>query len=297
MSRTRDEATAFEFEVEGRTVTGRIAEPRWVRPGAPLLVAVHGAGFTAEFFDTSECSLLRDGTRLGVTTLALNRPGYAGSTPLAAGRTDFGDLAVALAADVSAAYDLLERPTGGVVLTGQSSGCAIATMLAAREDPGFPLSGLSIVGLGVEIGTWTRGFERQLPEDGMLDRLTAEPIRERLFGPPETYEEDALQALAATTTSAHVSELRQVNRYPEIVAQYGERIRVPVQCIMPELDRIWTCTPSSLRRLTTNFVNSARVDSTILPATGHACDHHRSSTALHLRQLAFALECALPRSG
>jgi len=43
--------------------------------------------------------------------------------------------------------------------------------------------------------------------------------------------------------------------------------------------------PAVLRR--------AIVDATVMPGVGHSIDHHAAGHALHLRQLAFAHECAL----
>jgi len=286
----------LDLVVDGAAVTGRFAAPS-DPSDAPLVVAIHGAGHTGGYFDTDAASLLTTGARLGFTTVALDRPGYGGSTPPASGADGFEAVAGVLAAAIGQVQAGLAAEAPGVVVTGHSSGAAIAVLLASLADLPFTLLGLSIVGLGPELGDLGRELEATLPPDGYLDPPPIEVLRQLLFGPAWTYAEQAASALVPVSASVPVSEPRAVNRFPELLAQVATRISVPVQCVMPELDLVWPYSPENLRRLTEAFTAAPYVEGIALRAAGHAADHHLTGRGLHLRQLAFAMECAVAHRG
>ena len=58
-------------------------------------------------------------------------------------------------------------------------------------------------------------------------------------------------------------------------------------------DVLWDTSPKSIERFMGLFTAAASIDASVIPAAGHSIDHHKSGHALHLRQLAFAHECAL----
>ena len=66
---------------DGRTYTGRrnSVEPT---AGTPLVIALHGGTYTSEYFDIPGYSLLDRGEAAGIPVIALDRPNYAGSSPL-----------------------------------------------------------------------------------------------------------------------------------------------------------------------------------------------------------------------
>jgi pimeloyl-ACP methyl ester carboxylesterase len=65
---------------QGQTFTGR-----WNLAGTdldtdtPLVVAIHGGGFTSAYFDVPGYSLLKRAALLGIPAVAVDRPGYAAS--------------------------------------------------------------------------------------------------------------------------------------------------------------------------------------------------------------------------
>src|SRR5208282_4825983 len=66
------------------TITGRrrLAD-RDAAADTPLIVAIPGGTYTSVYFDVPGHSLLERAAALGIAVLALDRPGYAGSTPFA----------------------------------------------------------------------------------------------------------------------------------------------------------------------------------------------------------------------
>jgi pimeloyl-ACP methyl ester carboxylesterase len=289
MSTTRGE---LDLSVEGGRIAGRYAAPD-SPTGAPIVVAIHGAGHTAAYFDTEAVSLPDTGAELGLTTVILDRPGYGQSWPPPGGDFGFEAIAKTMATAIAEVVAQLDQSAPGVVLTGHSSGGAIATRLASLDALPFELLGLSIVGVGPVLGPFGHNIEADLPQEGFMDPPPAELVRNFLFGPPWTYAEDAVLALGAVGAGVPVSEPRQVNRFPDWLPEAAARIDVPVQCVMPMLDVVWPYSAENLRRLTEAFTASPYVEGLALRAAGHAADHHLTGRGLHLRQIAFALECAV----
>ena len=116
----------------GIPLTGLLAEPG-PSPRA-LVLALHGGGMTAEYFHGRahpDLSLLRLGSGLGYSVLALDRPGYGGSTAVLPDGQ-------ALADQVTTVYDALDRFTvqhdigSGIFVIGHSYGYKLALHLAAH---------------------------------------------------------------------------------------------------------------------------------------------------------------------
>jgi hypothetical protein len=69
-------------------------------------------------------------------------------------------------------------------------------------------------------------------------------------------------------------------------------VRVPVHNVLAEHDALWDSSPESVERFASLLAVAPFVDASIMRGVGHSLDHHRSAYALHLRQLAFAHDCA-----
>ncbi|QIY93641.2 alpha/beta fold hydrolase [Streptomyces sp. S1D4-11] len=129
-------------DVDGIPVSALLQEAR--RPRAVVL-ALHGGAAHSGYFDypgRPHLSLLRTGSALGFTVLALDRPGYGSSAPHG------GELApVERRVDLAyAAVDrlLASRPRGaGVFVLAHSIGCELALRMAADER-GSDLLGVEI---------------------------------------------------------------------------------------------------------------------------------------------------------
>ena len=49
---------------------------------------------------------------------------------------------------------------------------------------------------------------------------------------------------------------------------------------------------ANIKEFTARFTSAPSVETTLFQRSGHNIDHHRVGRALHLRQLAFAWQCA-----
>ena len=285
----------LQVEAAGGTVAGRYALPAagaLESDSMPTVVAVHGACHTSEYFDlTPRTSLLSVGSALGFPVIAVDRPAYGSATTLQT--DDLGSIAGWLAAVVPAVCRHLGLGEPPVVVVGHSSGAAIALELAARDEAAFVLAGVSLVGIGPRPSEFVFKVEASLPAEGMVDPPPEQGLRHAMYAAPTTYD-DAVPALAAKAmVPGPASELRQVNHFSSRLKEILGSLTLPVQFVMPEFDGIWPYSPDHLQELAANLSAAPRVDATMLPAAGHAADHHFTGRALHLRQLAFAAEAAI----
>lgn len=280
-------------EVDGITITALSAGT----PAAgekPLVIALHGGTYTAQYFDvagSAEGSFLDTAAAHGYRVVAFDRPGYGGSTALEPEQNTFTLHAQLLSGAIS---QVAEREGARrVFLVGHSIGGMIALMIAA-SDPGFGLIGVSATGMGAVIPSGGAAEALgSLPADLTVDL----PYDERdkvMFGPADTWREQArLQAHGAYAPTP-VRELIQAPVWPrEHLPQLAPRIRVPLHNALAEYDALWDSSPENVAAFAAMFTAAPFVQAAVARGTGHSIDHHRLSHALHLRQLAFAEECAV----
>ncbi|MEU6844716.1 alpha/beta hydrolase [Streptomyces sp. NPDC046716] len=289
MAQQRDLLT---FEVDGHKITALAAAP--AEPtGKPLIAALHGGTYTARYFDvagSSEGSFLDTAVAHGHPVVAFDRPGYGGSTPFAPDANTFARHAELLGDAVAQAAARLTADA--VFLVGHSIGGMIALMIAAG-GPGFPLIGVSATGMGAVIppGGAAEALG-SLPPDETVDL----PYGERdsvMFGPAHTRTPEAVERAHASYAPVPVRELVQAPAWPrEHLPHVAPNVRVPVHNALAEFDALWSSGPQNVARFAGLFTAAPFVDAGVARGTGHCIDHHTLGHALHLRQLAFAEECA-----
>ena len=119
--------------VDGVPMSAWVAEPEHPEDSKAVIVAIHGGGTTAMYFDCPghpSLSLLRTGAAHGFTVVALDRPGYGSSAayPEAMSQPE---------QRVNLAYGVVDRILGqrprgaGLFVMGHSGGCELAMRMAA----------------------------------------------------------------------------------------------------------------------------------------------------------------------
>lgn len=290
MAQQRDLQT---FEVDGHKITALTAGP--AEPtGKPLIAALHGGTYTAHYFDVEgspEGSFLDVATAHGYPVVAFNRPGYGGSTPLDPDSNTFERHAELLGNAVAQAATRLT--VDGVLLVGHSIGGMIALMIAAAS-PGLPLIGVSATGMGAVIPSGGAAEALgSLPPDETVDLPYAERDKV-MFGPSHTYRDEGLRQAHDSYAPVPVRELVQAPLWPkQQLPTVAPQVRVPVHNALAEFDALWDSSPENVARFAAQFTAAPFVDAAIARGTGHCIDHHALGFALHLRQLAFAEECAI----
>ncbi|MGW0940546.1 alpha/beta fold hydrolase [Streptomyces sp. NPDC002666] len=289
MARQRDLLT---FEVDGHKITAIAAGP--AEPtGKPLIAALHGGTYTAQYFDVAgapEGSFLDVAVAHGYPVVAFDRPGYGGSTALEPDANTFTRHVALLSAALAQATERFSAD--GVFLVGHSIGGMIALMIAA-SDPDIPLIGVSATGMGAVIPSGGAAEALgSLPADATVD-LPYEERDKVMFGPEHTYRAEGLRQAHASYAPVPVRELVQAPRWPrEHLPVLAPKVRVPVHNALAEFDALWSSGAENVAKFAALFTAAPFVDASVARATGHCIDHHTLGHTLHLRQLAFAEECA-----
>ncbi|WP_103348873.1 alpha/beta hydrolase family protein [Amycolatopsis sp. CA-128772] len=280
------------YETDGVTLTAWAAGPTG-SADRPLVVAVHGGTYTARYFDVAGSaggSFLDVAVAHGHRVVAFDRPGYGGSTPLAPAANTFERHRELLTAAIIAATK--DAGSEQVFLVGHSIGGMIALMIAASH-PDFPLIGVSATGMGAVIPSGGAAEALgSLPPDDTVD-LPYEQRDQVMFGPPGTYTADGLAQAHEAYAPVPVRELIQAPAWPrEHLPTVAPNVRVPVHNALAEFDALWASNPENVAKFAAMFGSAPFVDASVARGTGHSIDHHVLGHALHLRQLAFAAECA-----
>lgn len=283
----------MEFEVEGLTIAALAAGPA-PAAGKPLIAALPGGTYSSRYFAVAgspQGSFMDLAAAHGYSVLSFDRPGYGASSTLPPAENTFQRHAELLAPAVAQAAARLEAD--GVLLVGHSIGGMIALMIAAGE-PGFPLIGVSATGMGAVIRPGGPAEQlAELPADETVD-LPYEGRDAVMFGPAGTYGDAGVKEAHGSYAPVPVRELIQAPRWPEQhLPSVAPRVRVPVHNAIAEFDALWDGSRANVERFAALFTAAPFVDASVARGTGHSIDHHLLGHALHLRQLAFAEECAL----
>jgi pimeloyl-ACP methyl ester carboxylesterase len=257
----------------------------------PLLVALHGGSYTSAYFDVPGHSLLETGQANGFEVVALDRPGYGGSSPFPSGEVSFARNAEILDAAVAQLWEARGGSRPGIVVIAHSIGAAIAVHLAARR-PAWPLLGIALSGIHDAAPAQVRNAWDSMPA-GQPVVFTPEQRRMFFYGPDWTIEADIVERAEVSAAPIPLEELLEVvSDWPQSASDLAAEVGVPVQFVGVEFERLWTITPDTVRDFAGYFAAAPFVDSHLMPGIGHDGDHHRAGRALQLRQLAFALQCA-----
>lgn len=281
--------TTLAVDADGLRVAGITAELDV--SGGPLIVALHGGSYTSTYFDVPGHSLLTRAASNGIRVIALDRPCYGRSDALSADNVTFEGSAKALDAAITRLWDDYRNHHTGVILVGHSIGGAICIHIASQA-PDWPLLGIAVSGIHDVTPEQVRSAWDAMPA-GQPVEFTPEQRRMFFYGPEWTIESDIVSRADASTAPIPAAELLEVvGRWPDQAAKLAAKVTVPVQYLAFEFERLWCIDADSVRSFAAYFTAAPLIVSELIPGIGHNADHHRNSQAFHLRQLAFALDCA-----
>jgi pimeloyl-ACP methyl ester carboxylesterase len=281
--------TTLSLNADGLRIAG--ITPELDLSDGPLIVALHGGSYTSTYFDVPRHSLLTRAANNRLRVIALDRPCYGRSDALPADNITFGAGAKALDTAIARLWDDYGTHHTGVVLVGHSIGGAICIHIASQA-PDWPLLGITISGIHDVTPEQVRNAWDAMPA-GQPVEFTPEQRRMFFYGPEWTIEPDIISRADASTAPIPLAELLEVvTRWPDQAAKLAANITVPVQYLAFEFERLWCIDADSVRSFADYFTGAPLVLSELMAGIGHNADHHRNSQAFHLRQLAFALDCA-----
>jgi pimeloyl-ACP methyl ester carboxylesterase len=256
-------------------------------PALPLIVAIHGGGCTARYFDVPGFSLLERAQKQGFSAVALDRPGYSGSTPLPEGEETLANNAARLTAGIDALWSKYKDRSAGVFLVGHSMGGAIALTLAA-DDRDWPLLGVAVSGVMATLAPRAAAAWADMPRVGWIDRPAA--VRDALgYGDEGSYAADAPgRARIANAPSACREGVDIALEWPGYYADLAAAITVPVHFRIGARDSLWLVSDLELEGFCARFAGAPVMDGRILPQVGHLIDFHHIGPAFQDEQLGFA---------
>ncbi|QEO13888.1 alpha/beta hydrolase [Agromyces intestinalis] len=284
-------AVTGDGPASGLTITGRQGSPAERADGAPLVIALHGGTYTSEYFDIPGYSLIDRAVEAGIPIIALDRPGYAGSTWIEPEESIILQNAEALDQVIGEIWAEYGEGLAGVVLIAHSIGGAVATAIAARH-PEWPLLGLAVSGCLLTVPAESRQAWLDLPPIPTIDLPV--PIKDSvMFGPEGTYDESMPAASYPSNAEVPRAELLDITGpWIERVATVAAEVQVPVLARQAEFDALWITDADQVAGFGAAFSASPAVDAKLVPGSGHCIDFHHAGEALQREQLDFALRVA-----
>jgi pimeloyl-ACP methyl ester carboxylesterase len=279
------------IQLAGRTFSYRSNMVPGIKPGIPLIVAIHGGGYTSEYFGVKGFSMLDRAAALGMPVVAIDRPGYGKSEVRDEAELSHARTAELLALAIGDLWASRGGTTAGIVLVGHSIGGAITSMIAARR-PEWPLLGIAVSGFGLRTAPGDAEAWNALPPGPFVD-LPIELRDSKMFGPPGTYDDTT----PATTHRAYAPMARQelvdiVTAWPLHVRSILSQIRVPVHYRQADGDALWTVSAQEVQGFASACASASWTDAALVRGSGHCIDFHYLGGSFQTEQLAFALKCA-----
>ncbi|MGE2815786.1 alpha/beta hydrolase [Mycobacterium heidelbergense] len=273
--------------VDGVPMSALVAEAPNAEGPKAVIVAIHGGGTTAMYFDCPghpSFSLLRTGAAAGFTVIALDRPGYGSSAPYPEAMTR-GEQRVDLA---YGAVDRIlgERPRGaGLFLMGHSGGCELVLRMAADERGG-DLLGVELAGTGRH---WHPAARELLKTATRQSRPAG--MRELLWSPERLYPPEILTGVTVSPSAPAYEDQAVSNWARQDFPALAPAVRVPVHFSIAEYERVWQTDDSALTEIAAMFSGAPRFSVHRQPDAGHNMSLGYTAPDYHAAVLSFAEEC------
>jgi len=270
--------------VDGVPMSALVAEAPDPRA---VIVAIHGGGTTALYFDCpghSESSLLRAGAAHGYTVVALDRPGYGSSAP-------YPEAVARPEQRVALAYGAVdrvlgERPRGaGLFLMAHSGGCELAMRMAA-DDQRTDLLGMEMAGTGRHY----HPAAREILKTATRDHRPA-GLRELLWDPAELYPPEVLGGATVYPGAPPYEDQMVSNWARQDFPALAPAVRVPVQFSIAEHEKVWQSDPPAQTEIASLFSGAPRFQINEQNQAGHNISVGHTAAVYHSTVLSFADEC------
>ena len=260
------------------------------RSDAPLVIALHGAGYDARYFDAPGSSVHTMLAAEGLPLVSVTRPGYPADAQSAAVQPDFSGTASLVSLAIEDAWRRWGESRPGVVLLGHSVGSAISVHVAASPRS-WPLLGLAISGVGDRPAAAPVAMFGSLPRTTLLDIPFAQ-CRRVFYGPDHTLDPEVLDAVSTLMVPFPATDAIEVNTsWPTDLAELASRVDVPLHYVLAELDGLWETGSERVDSVAAMFRNAPWVEARNWADTGHNIEHHSAAREYVASVAAFVRRC------
>ncbi|KUL83273.1 hypothetical protein ZTR_09126 [Talaromyces verruculosus] len=294
----------FQLELTGDKILGGIyntpSERSSTRKYLPLVVALHGGTYDAEYFDVDdEHTIGYISNALAVPVVAINRPGYGDSSsfyPIPEGSSYPQEYGAILHSQIlPRLWTRFGQPNGcnSIVLLAHSLG-ATGAIIAGSENGGetadaksYPLGGIIISGFG------TQQVERpDIPSDSTTHIKLPARVKDFVMLPRGSADAAVYEHTDRLNRPMPMEEVTSMAVWAASWRVWAARITVPVMFAIAGADGMWKASVDHVQDFCSAFTGSNRVDGCIVVGAPHNMELSYWSDGWYARCFGFALECS-----
>lgn len=267
-----------DFRVGDLMLSARERRPRAAPPKA-IILALHGGGYGAAYWDFPPTSLLAIAAGRGHLAIAVDRPGYGAAF----------DRPMPLTAQADVILDLVEllldregpRP---VLLAGHSMGGILALMIGAQPRAARCLRAIDVCGVPLRYGETMQAalLERRLADgETHFPAIDADQSRQVFFGADGTFTEEALAYDALLRAPVPGAELPDAAHAPHDLPATMRDIALPVRLSFADDERSSIATPEVAAEARGHLAANPQSLVRFEPRTGHNISLHSAGCDFH----------------
>lgn len=294
----------------GATLTGLSNTPPSSFPSPkykPLMVGLHGGSYSAAYFDVdSQHTAAIASNALGVPWVAIDRPGYKGSTsfyPIPA-RSSFPELYGSWLHELAlpALWDSFGAPQGctTIVLLCHSLGTPGAVIAASHYSSSpfpqqrYPLGGVIFSGFGSKLIPGRSSVDPHGPSSPPEFLCFTPQVKDGLMIPPGTCDPAIYKHTERLNTEFPSREVADIHSVWNVRfhADWAVKVQVPVMFGIAEHDCYWRPDQEHVADLLRAFVNSPRVEGGVVRGAPHNIEMSYWAAGWYARCFGFGIECA-----
>lgn len=279
-----------QFEVSGLTLSGRER-----RPSGPLrgiVLALHGGGYLAGYWDYAQHSLLDIAARRGFLAVAIDRPGYGASSGQPMAFDQQAEVILDLVEHLRAVHGPLP-----VLLAGHSMGGILTLMTAAKPRAADLLTALDVCGVPLRYPeAQQHGMLARQPEPGETHFPVSEVAHRRamFYGLDGTFDAGVIAYDEAISAPVPGAEFIDAVHAPERLPAVMRAITLPLRMTFAEEEGSSIADAQVAAGAEANLAGSPKSQVRFEPACGHNISLHHVGTVFHEGMIDW-LEENLPR--
>ena len=303
---------AFSIRLsDGNTLTGAHCFPTTTAMPAPcakpLVVAIHGGTYSSSYFNADKThSIMHVAQALGIPVIAIDRPGYQGSSPLPDIPSDSSYIQQQGAHLHQTILPSLWKQhasalgVSSIFVYGHSIGGAIVVVSASLhgsspQDALYPLCGISISGCGSNVTKLPLPQFDMDPQDMKSQslRFPSEQKDALMLGPPKCHDRAILQQTERLQHDISVLELYDINvLWASYWRKYTAEVHVPVTYTLGEHEGLWNATDQDVKEFASSFVKARTVEARMLLSAPHCIELSLQAPGLVVCTFGFAIASA-----